>query len=59
VVGELTSVARFDLPDLQKTLALGMARVEAIEKAETEPIRFDGGTALPVAPLAAAADPKS
>ena len=58
VVGEITSVARIDLPDFHKTLALGMVRVEAIEKAETEPIRFDGGTALPVPPLAAAADPK-
>ncbi len=51
VVGELTSVARIELgsahkTNLHKTLALGVARVEALEKAETEPLRYDGGTAV-------------
>lgn len=46
VVGELTSVARFELPDLKKTMALGMARVEALEK--NEPLRYAGGTAIPL-----------
>jgi folate-binding protein YgfZ len=59
VVGELTSVARIDLPDLHKTLALGIARVEALDKVETDPIRYDGGLAVPLASLAAATDPKS
>jgi folate-binding protein YgfZ len=48
-VGELTSVARIELPGLAKTLALGVARVEALEKSETEPIRYPGGTAVPLA----------
>src|ERR1700728_982424 len=48
-VGELTSVARIELPTGAKTLALGVARVEALEKSETEPIRFEGGIAVPVA----------
>jgi len=48
-VGELSSVARIELPGLKKTLALGVARVEALEKSETEPIRYAGGTAVPVA----------
>ncbi len=48
-VGELTSVARIELPGLRKTLALGVARVEALEKSETEPIRYPGGTAVPLA----------
>jgi folate-binding protein YgfZ len=48
-VGELTSVARIDLPGLSKTLAIGVARVEALEKSETEPIRYDGGTAVALA----------
>jgi folate-binding protein YgfZ len=48
-VGELTSVAAIDLPGFAKTLALGVARVEALEKHETEPIRYDGGTAVPLA----------
>jgi folate-binding protein YgfZ len=46
--GELTSVARFDLPGLAKTLALGVARVEALEKSETEPLRYAGGIAVPL-----------
>ena len=46
-VGELTSVARFDLPDLQKTLALGIARVEALESGA--PLTYNGGTATPLA----------
>ena len=45
-VGELTSVARFDLPEFSKTLALGVVRVEALEKAEAEPLRYDGGRAI-------------
>jgi hypothetical protein len=48
VVGELTSVARIELPGFRKTLALGVARIEALEKSETEPIRYDGGTAVPL-----------
>ena len=48
-VGELTSVARIELPEFRKTLALGVARVEALEKSETEPIRYTGGTAEPLA----------
>jgi len=52
-VGELTSVARIELPEFEKTLALGMARVAALEKAaldksESEPIRYAGGTATPL-----------
>ena len=42
--GELTSVARFDLPELQKTLALGVVRVEALEK----PLQYEGGRAIPL-----------
>lgn len=49
VVGELTSVARIELPGLAKSLALGVARVEALEKSETEPIRYQGGIATPLA----------
>ena len=54
-VGELTSVARIDLPELKKTLALGVARVEALDKGATEPITYSGGTATPLAapPVAA------
>ena len=48
-VGELTSVAHLALPGLTKTLALGVARVEALEKSETEPIRYAGGIAVPLA----------
>jgi folate-binding protein YgfZ len=48
-VGELTSVAAIDLPGFSKTLALGVARVEALEKNENEPIRYEGGTAVPLA----------
>ncbi len=48
-VGELTSVAHIALPGLTKTLALGVARVEALEKSETEPIRYAGGIAVPLA----------
>ncbi|MGB9032560.1 MAG: folate-binding protein [Acidobacteriaceae bacterium] len=47
-VGELTSVSSIDLPGFLKLLALGMARVEALEKSETEPIKYDGGTAIPL-----------
>jgi folate-binding protein YgfZ len=48
-VGELTSVASIDLPGFSKTLALGVARVEALEKSETEPVTYDGGKAIPLA----------
>ena len=48
-MGELTSVAHIELPGLAKTLALGVARVEALEKSETEPMRYAGGTAVPLA----------
>jgi folate-binding protein YgfZ len=49
--GELTSVAAFDLPGLGKTLALGVVRVEALERGEKEhvPITYEGGTAVPLA----------
>jgi len=48
--GELTSVARIDLPGFSKTLALGIARTEALERSESgaEAIRYDGGTAVPL-----------
>jgi folate-binding protein YgfZ len=45
-VGELTSVARIELPGFAKSLALGVARTEALEKSETEPIRYAGGIAV-------------
>jgi folate-binding protein YgfZ len=45
-VGELTSVARIELPGFAKSLALGIARTEALEKSETEPIRYAGGIAV-------------
>lgn len=45
--GELTSVAALDLPDLRKNLALGIARVEALEKSDL--LEYDGGTATPLA----------
>jgi len=48
-VGELTSVAAIDLPGFRKLLALGVVRIEALEKSETEPLRYDGGTAAPLA----------
>jgi folate-binding protein YgfZ len=47
-VGELTSVARVELPGVSKTVALGVARAEAIEKSETEPLRYAGGIAVPL-----------
>jgi folate-binding protein YgfZ len=46
-VGELTSVATIVLPGWQKTLALGIARAEALENT-AEPIRYDGGVAVPL-----------
>lgn len=48
--GELTSVARIDLPGFSKILALGIARTEALERSEsgTEAIRYDGGIATPL-----------
>jgi folate-binding protein YgfZ len=45
-VGELTSVAHFELPDLNKTLALGIVRVEALENVGAEPLRYEGGMAV-------------
>jgi folate-binding protein YgfZ len=50
-VGELTSMAAIDLPGLKKTLALGVVRVEAIEKSESgvAPIQYDGGVAIALA----------
>lgn len=49
-VGELTSVTRIDLPGWSKTLALGIARTEAVERSESgaEPIQYDGGIAVPL-----------
>jgi folate-binding protein YgfZ len=46
-VGELTSVATIALPGWQKTVALGIARVEALENT-AEPIRYEGGVAVPL-----------
>jgi folate-binding protein YgfZ len=48
--GELTSVARIELPGFSKTLALGIARTEALERSEAgaEPIQYDGGIAVPL-----------
>jgi folate-binding protein YgfZ len=46
-VGELTSVAAITVPGWQKTVALGIARVEALENT-AEPIRYDGGVAVPL-----------
>ena len=58
--GELTSVARIELEGVHKTLALGIARVEALEQAATEPLQYDGGKAVPfVLPPDPAADPES
>ena len=48
-VGELSSAAAIELPGFSKALALGVARVEALEKSETEPLRYDGGIAAPLA----------
>ncbi|HEX4311097.1 MAG TPA: folate-binding protein [Acidobacteriaceae bacterium] len=48
-VGELTSVARIELPAGAKNLALGVARLEALEKSAVEPIRYEGGVAVPLA----------
>ena len=47
-VGELSSVARIELAGLTKGVALGVARTEALEKSETEPIRYAGGIAVPL-----------
>jgi folate-binding protein YgfZ len=46
-VGELTSVATIALPGWRTTVALGIARVEALDNA-AEPILYDGGTAVPL-----------
>jgi len=50
-VGELTSTAWIELPGFSKTLALGIARTEALERSESgaEAIRYDGGIATPLA----------
>jgi folate-binding protein YgfZ len=48
-VGELTSTASIRLPDLTKDLALGVARVEALE--QNEALEYDGGTAAPMTAL--------
>jgi folate-binding protein YgfZ len=49
-VGELTSVATIELPGWSKTLALGIARTEALERSESgaETIQYDGGIAVPL-----------
>jgi len=47
-VGELTSTARLELPDLTKNVALGVARVEALE--QNEGLEYDGGTAVALPP---------
>ncbi|HTX40707.1 MAG TPA: hypothetical protein VMD25_02675 [Acidobacteriaceae bacterium] len=46
-VGELTSTAAIELPGIEKKVALGMARVEALEA--NEALEYDGGTAVPLA----------
>lgn len=46
-VGELTSAAAIILPGFEKKLALGVARVEALET--NEALEYDGGTAVPLA----------
>jgi len=46
-VGELTSMAEILLPGLEKKLALGVARVEALET--NEALEYDGGTAVALA----------
>lgn len=48
-VGELTSAAAILLQDFEKKLALGIARVEALEA--NEALEYDGGTAVPLAAL--------
>jgi folate-binding protein YgfZ len=48
-VGELTSLAAVDCPGVPRIVALGIARIEALEKSETEPLVYDGGTAVPLA----------
>lgn len=45
-VGELTSTAAIRLPELTKNLALGVARIEALE--QTQALEYDGGTATAV-----------
>jgi folate-binding protein YgfZ len=45
-VGELTSTAAIHLPELARNLALGVARVEALE--QNQAIEYDGGTATAV-----------
>lgn len=45
VVGELTSMASFALPELPGMLALGVVRTEALE--HSEPLHYEGGTAAP------------
>lgn len=45
--GELTSAAEIAVPGWEKKLALGMARVEALEK--NEALEYDGGLATAVA----------
>lgn len=49
VVGELTSVADIHLPGFAMTLALGIARIDALETSGRQPLTFDGGTAAPLA----------
>jgi folate-binding protein YgfZ len=58
-VGELTSVAKIELPGRSKTLALGIARTEALERSASgeEAIRYDGGIAAPVTAPAVPANP--
>ncbi|HEX4037228.1 MAG TPA: folate-binding protein [Acidobacteriaceae bacterium] len=46
-VGELTSVADFSLPQFTGALGLGMVRVEALEGSPSEPLHYEGGTAVP------------
>ncbi len=45
-IGNLTSVAAYELPGIPATLALGVVRIEPLERHAI--LEFDGGTALPL-----------
>lgn len=45
-VGEITSAAHYALPGLTRTLAIGMVRVEALERKST--LTYPGGRAIPL-----------
>ena len=60
-VGEITSFARIELPGLMQSLALGIARVEALDRSlnGSEPIRCAAGIATPLAAPPKSADLQS